>query len=767
MKKVLKRLSVVAVSALMVGSAAATLAACGETSDETITVFIFAGTDDQETNQSMVEAWAEEYSKKLVAEGIKEEGYQLKTKCNFQSVTADYFSALIKSINAGTAQDVFYVSPKYVKAWAKKGVVLDLSKYYSPADMGGDPTGIYSQALGLYSYDGTNIGDPVTYDSSTGKFINTRTTDETSIYAFPKDYSTFGLGYNAVFFTDALKTAYKTTKANAGDTVDGTKSIISVAATGEAANIINIGVPTTYYPYNFYNYKSYEEALANDDPVAQFSQLNGGYTVTIPGFPGETYERDGDDSAAWDDDIGYITYTYAEYSAVTWALTYYWNMIDTTKSEIVYGNDQYEGTLYLLPWLAGNNADYINGSTGTGSDGKSYEAYTSVQSGTYQSASGKTINYGIDNEEFIETYAAFAAYGSDWNGNYYYVGNGLNTSGGYAEFKAGNVLFYGVGTWDAAGFNGCSEDTLIYRLMPEPVSEDYALYSRVKDAKYESVVYTDGKMTSSKTDSGVRASYEESEIIKNQEERQDKWAGRVDSVGYGVNTQTLESGASWKAEACVDLVVNMTIIADSQKELTYSGSQLPNYSSMVVDYVGVGSSDKTPTGTFEGAITPDDPQWAEYYKAQNDLYTTNSRDVTVAEYMKENYPNLTYNPDYANKTLKQISSSIRAYLALNMLALDYNSRNICLRMVEGKNGVADSATYTYNDSWLTTFAAQKAVNLYAYKGQVTGKLSYVTTAGEVTETNVCTPYAYCMHYVSSVQTDLNASIQSEKEAIGS
>lgn len=767
MKKVLKRLSVVALSALMVGGAVASFSGCGET-DDTITVFIFAGTDDQETNTDMIEDWAKEYSQKLIDQGLKEDGYVIPTKCTYMTDTNDYFTALKQSVVSGSAQDVFYVSPKYVKAWAKKGTVLDLSKYFDAKEMGVDPSGIYSQALGLYSYDGTNLGDPVHYDSASGTFINESTEKETAIYAFPKDYSTFGLGYNAVYFSDEYKTAYTSTKALDADTYNG-KSIITVAATGDAANVINVGVPTTYYPYNFYEFDSYEQALAGGDPVAQLSKLNDGYTVTIPGFPGETYDRGSDDaSTSYDDSIGYITYTYAEYGAVTWALTYYWNMIQGRKAGTrVYGNDQYESTLYLLPWLAGNNADYINSAKGTStSDGSEHSAYTSVQSGTYTNSDKETISYGIDNEEFIETYAAFAAYGSDWNGNSYYCGDGKQVDG-YANFKAGNILFYGVGTWDAAGFNGCAEDVLVYRLMPEPVSEDYALYSRVKDAEYNSVVYTGKTKTDSKTDSGVKASYSAAEIQANQETRQEAWAGRVDSVGFGVNSQVLNSGESWKAEACVDLIVNMSITMTGQARLTYSGSQLPNYSSMVEDYVGIGSKDHTPTGTFEDAITPDDPQWDKYYEAQATLVSERSNTTTVEEFMADKYPTLAYNKAYKDYTMKKIKSNIRAYLVLNMLALDYNSRNLCLRMVDGVNGVTDSATYTYDDEWLDVFAAAKTTSLLAYTNQAKGTISYTNNPDSVNGTTICTPYAYCMHYVSAVQTQLNVAIKDETEAIGS
>jgi len=763
MKKVFKRLSVVALSALMVGTAAATLASCGKNSD-TITVYVFAGTDDQETNEDLVNAWATEYSKKLVANGTKPEGYEISTKCYFESTTSVYFDTLMKSIDAGTAYDVFYVSPKYVKAWAKKGRVLDLSQYIDTSS-GSDPSKVFGQALGLYSFDGTNIGDPVHYDATSGEFINDYTGKETGVYAFPKDYSTFGLGYNANFFDEDDQAAYESTPARSADTASDGKSIIRTAATGEASKgVINIGVPTTYFPYNFYKYTSYSEALENNDPVALFSKANGGYTVTIPGYPGDTYTNSNPDSSTtYDDSVSYITYTYAEYGAVTWALTYYWNVIKGVSNP-VYGNDQYEGTLYLLPWLAGNDADYINGKEGTSSDGTKVSAYQSVKSGTYEK-NGKTITYGVDSDEFIETYAAFCAYGSDWNGNSFYCGNELQ-AGGFDNFKAGNLIFYGVGTWDAATYNGCSRDTLTYKIMPEPVSEDHALYSRVRDSQYKSRVYTDGSSKESTSDSGAKTSYTEAEIQANQDDRQDAWAGRVDSVGYGVNAK-VTSANEWKAAACVDLAMNLTLNEDSQIQLTYSGSQLPNFEYMVEDYVGDAST-KQPTGTFAEAITPDNPEWDEYYELQQELVDYVDSKMTLKEYMAENHPDMKYNEKYGDYTMKKISTNIRAFLVLNMLSLDYNSRNLCLRMVEGTNGVTDSCTYTYLSTWIDTFSAKKTYNLVAWT-QKTSTADYsgiVNDPNEVTDSTLCTPYAYCKHYVDTVQTELDVSITNEKSALG-
>ncbi len=760
MKKAIKRISLVALSALMVGTATASFASCTKL-DEVIDVFIFAGDDDQETNQDMIDAWAESYAQQLIESGEKEEGFTIQTNATFQSDTDKYFSSLTSMISANSAPDIFYVSPKYVKAYSKQGYVLDMTDFIDTDKY--DINEMFSDAVGFYAYDGQTVGLSVTYDEAQGKFIN-ENGNVAGLYGVPKDYSSFGLGYNANFFTDALKTAYQNTAPVADDlkSVDG-GSIITNASTGAASKgIINIGEPTRYYPYNFYLYNSYSEAVSAGDPVALASKANGGYVVTLPGYPGETFEKTEEEGSIYDSSYGYITYTYAEYGAISWAVCYYYNKYLPDHAR-VYANDQYEGVLYLLPWLAGNDSDYINAQASTKADGTSVEAYSSVEAGSYVDSNGTTINYGIDNEEFIETYAAFASYGSDWNGNSYYAGDDL-LAGGYASFKEGNVVFYGVGTWDAAGFDDCSPDVLSYAVMPEPVSEDYAIYSVVRDAKYNPQQYTyKGTQDSDGKDASVtkptKASYTTAEIIENQLDRQDQWKARMDSVGYGVNGN-LEKADDWFVEACVDLVCTLTCDRDSQVELTLSGSQLPNYEDMCIDYLNC-------TGSFADMITPDvgADLYQTYFDVATKLSNNTDKNTTLAQFMQENYPTLKYNESEGNKTLKKISNYLKAYKALNMVTLDKVSRNLSLRMVSGVNSVKDSCMYTFDSAWIDVFSAHKAGCLIAYASKKTNTNPNISSTF-VNDSTLCTPYAYCTYYVKDTQTSLDQSLLNEKAILG-
>lgn len=126
-----------------------------------------------------------------------------------------------------------------------------------------------------------------------------------------------------------------------------------------------------------------------------------------------------------------------------------------TAVDFVYGNDQYEGPLYLTAWLLGNGVDIIS------------DDYRSV------TAPSKDADYGINSDKFKEAYAAFLAFGSDWNANSYYSGSGesVNTIGGWGTFNSGRCIFYGCGTWNMATFNSTVQSTLAVGIMPEPVSE--------------------------------------------------------------------------------------------------------------------------------------------------------------------------------------------------------------------------------------------------------------------------------------------------------
>lgn len=742
MKKFYKKAATIGLASVLGASALASLVGCGGDSEK-LSVYIFAGSDDITTNSELVYAWGKQYKAKMIKEGVwteetapaldSEAGYDL----SFDSDTTTYFATVKKKLVAGKAPDIFYVSPKYVKDYANKNYVLDLSKY---VDFSAYPIAdVWGSALGFYGYDAENkiIGEELTYDKASNSFKNEHG-GTAGVYGLPKDLSSFGLAYNANFFTDADKAAYQSTSAASF----GDAGVITTLDGKDAKGVVAINTPITYKPYNFYNYKSYAEALAAGDPVAAASNSIGGYTVTMPGFPGETFEikaADQEKNVAYDASIGYVTYTYAEYSAISWAICYYQYK---ANGKTVYANDQYEGTLYLLPWLYGNDADYIS---------KDYTKCTAVEY-TDEDGDGKKTQTGYDSDNFIEAYAAFLAYGSDWNGNSYYVGDG-NLLGGWDSFNAGKNLFYGCGTWDMPSLNSTEKSVLDYQTMPEPVSEDYALYSKIKNSKYEAQEYGTKK-----------ASYTADEAYKNQLARQDQWGARLDSVGYGANAKLAKLAGGkleWKAKAAADLVAFLTIDPATQVQLTYAGSQLPNYSTQCSDYLYYMTKEDS---VFKYMITPDNTAanpnvhnanmtWDKAYNELVPELRDCSEKTTVKDWFAANHPDYKYNEQYGSKKMSSIKTISQAMSVLNMISYNFQSRNIMLRQNSGVNGAKDSAMYTYDTKWMSQyFADQKETYLIAYSGQIVDGWKKVDK-GALDEGSgkYYTPYEYCKHFAPQCQ----------------
>ena len=808
-KKFIRNVSLVALSAVMLGGSAVAFAGCKGNSDYTLTASIFCDETDRKTNEEICNTWAASYTEKLRAEGVIDENTTIEVELTTESNTDTYFQLLRNDLAAGIAPDVFYVSPKYVKTWVKLGRILDLTEYLTESsDMLND---IWQDGLSFYAYSEDpeyTQGERIVYDATSSSFKTEAGGIGVGLYALPKDYSNFGLGVNNIYFSDALKEAYTTAKATDARNVKGAGGtaatcnyvgsdvgVVTYAVDGDGfsagddAPLINIGIPTTYKPYNFYAYSSYDEAFAAGDPMAKaVEQLTGGegYTVTIPGWPGEKFDMPADsyaESDQYDASRGYITYTYAEFGAITWAVTYYLNTFawdtrttsnNTTQGGMqnasgewknVYGNDQYEGVLYLLPWLAGNDADYIDSTSTIVDNETGTDTTTSMGLNIKGEYVEEEIQYGVNSENFIETFAAFLAYGSDWNGNSYYAGDGMSaTAGGWDGFCEGSVVFYGVGTWNGGSLNKTDRKFLEYKLIPEPVSEDFALYSKIKNADYELEEY-----------GGECKEYTESDIIDNQVKRQDQWGARMDSVGYGVNAEVESyagSAAEWKIEGAASLVQALTAQKEAQLTLTYSGAQLPNFVSQCIDYLYF-QDEAHQDGQFKNMITPEgnaagEDVWDEYYEIARDLVAhNNDTSTTLEKFMHDNYPNNVYDTTFADYTLNDIVDLAFAMKVLYMISYTYDDRNLSLRMQAGLNSVRDSAMYTYDDSWLDTFVASKNVYLLAYTGQVPISKDMdqviVYSAGSIQSGQYYTPRAWCMDRVKPVAEELAKVIQQEQD----
>ena len=670
-------------------------------------------------------------------------------------------------------------------------------------------------------------------------------------------------------------------------TEDGEAGVITYAAgpnAGQDANIINPGVPTTYKPYNFFRFNSFAEAVAGRDPVAVMSQEFGGYTVTIPGFPNEILKVDqaafdltyGPNGVTFDainvpynKNIGHITYTYAEYGALLWACTYYLNTFawdngqtnplrgtggvyipELNQYMTVYGGEQYEGVsgasvgsvLYLLPWLAANDADLINHlstlTKQTGTDANPIDKFTgadwyekagkatytttkrTLATGENDTPATKNIQFGHNSQRFIETYGAFLAIGSDWNGNPQGDTESKERSSGWVYFRAGRSLFYGAGSWDAATRNDAQREVLDFGQMPTPVAEKYALYSSIKDANYQRRTYSNdpafaapGSENEAKQRTNLDAGkkvYEKNEILANQIRRQDKWAARMDTVGYAVSAKVANypEEHAWKEEAAVSLVARLTINKGAQKTLLYGGAQLPNFVSQCKDFVNYKTATKSKDDMYGDMLTPDggfwdtaegkgEAVWNYYYKKALEMdaiargNNSAQKNQTIADYMKnlkhfdgdkQTEEQIRYNHAYDNYTFAQFtgadaSSESRLSYAMrvfNMVAYRAEDRDINIRMQYGLNAVRDSSMYTYDDAWLTAIDARDdTVHMLCYNRQIPltdaqaknfSKYVCSDATANAGTFPIWTPAIWCYQRTDRAQELLQQAIQDERNA---
>lgn len=823
MRKIFKKTSLVALSAVVACGTAVAFAGCTN-KDLELKVSIFCNEQDGILNERLCNEWAKSYTETLRADGTLSADEEIEVKFSYETNTDSYFQNLLREISTNTAPDVFYVSPKYVKAWQKLGRVLDLTEYL--ADDAQNIADVWDDSLGFYGYSneaGYTSGSRLTWDDSS-KTFKTAGGLTAGIYGLPKDYSNFGLGFNGNFFTKAIREDITSKTATTSRAVTGAEyagaslrytgagdeGVITYAAgehKGEDAPIIVIGEPVKIKPYNFYRYASYEQASQNGDPMAlsveEFTDGEG-YTVTIPGFPGDTFadtytadeyktmptdKRNAD--AVYDSSQGYITYTYAEYGALTWLLTYYFNTfswdarntsnragnttsgvggmvnaIGTQKN--VYGNDQYDGVLYLLPWLAGNDANYLNTASTTVKNptGTTTENVSKID--ITGAAVDVAVQYGVNSEKYLDALAAFWAYGSDWNGNSNNAGDTTAAKdSGWDLFCGGSVIFYGAGTWDAATRNRADINFLQFRSMPEPVSEDFALYSSVKNMDYELEEFGT---------EDAPAVWREKQLYDSQVARQDQWGARMDSVGYGVNAslKELTGKSSWKAKGAAELIKLMTIDKNTQVTLTYAGSQLPNFKSQCEEFLLYQHEDYKETGSFKNMITPDgnaagEDVWASTYEKARQLVA--AKDGTLAEWCTAN--NVAFDPNYGSDKVSDIGDLAYAMKVLYLVTYNKSDRDLALRMQTGMNAVRDTTMYTYETGWINVFEPRGKAYVMPYVMQAAIKdsqLRNLATDATATPTPAAgqfvTPRWFVNRFIDESQRLLDQAITNEKAAMG-
>ncbi len=205
-------------------------------------------------------------------------------------------------------------------------------------------------------------------------------------------------------------------------------------------------------------------------------------------------------------------YTFTEFATLCKTLTFEDPTLpETAGSTQVYGTHLWED-FTLQPFIWGAGGDYLN------------EDHTKVL---------------FDSPEFIEGYEGFMKIVE-------MGGSGLSTdeTTGYLKFLAGRTAYFPCGTWDVGAFQAIETDEAVnpgkewfdFDLAPWPISDKYADLSI--------------------------------------EERQDKWFGRIDSVGFAISTQCKEK------ELAAKLVAMFSADEEVQRFLSEKGSQLPNLMSI-------------------------------------------------------------------------------------------------------------------------------------------------------------------------------------------
>ena len=731
-RKLLRNVSLVALSALMVGGTAMAFTGCNKKDPNVLDVFIFCSDADKATNQQIVDAAMEAFNKEYADLLKNKDGTQRTVRAEINNIadTAEYFKQLQQRLQNNEASDVVYISPKYATTYAQQGYVLDLTEYLTGKTDGmsagatANANEIWGDALALYATYPETANGRTTYKNASEAVWNEtdkvwKDGDTTvGIYGLPKDYSSFSMGYNRNFFKPEMKHAYTTAKASdsrnvtsweykankavakdakhtGGDTLKGKNQVATFAANGTyyvydengnrqpasipavagmEAPLIAIGIPVRYKPFNFYKYTNFESAYNAGDPVAlgvaayspdvDGDKIGDGYTVTIPGFPGETFAVDKKyqvEDAPYATDLGHTVLTYAEYGAMSWALSYYlttfaWDngqtltsgnggkyivvykedgSVDTAKSyyQNVYGGEQYENSDfgingYLLPWLVSNNATVVSSDytrvwnttneptsfTGTnknvtdyiGTDSETIEKLN--LDGSYRKAE---VQYGFDSENFIETYGAFQEIASTWNANSGTAGDAASAqdrgnASGWTYFTQGATLFYGAGTWDASTRNESDTEDFWFGQMPVPVSEKFALYSQVRDGLYNIVEYSNANNEKG-TGDGANKDYAQ---------RTDVSTGKTVYTEAEIEANQLLRQDKWGARMdSVGYGVNSKV-----REYEGDSAWKEQAAVYVVEYLTI-NRDSQVTLTYAGAQLPNFvDQCEDFLKYNNDAY---------------------------------------------------------------------------------------------------------------------------------------------------
>jgi multiple sugar transport system substrate-binding protein len=336
MRKI-KKAALILLSFCMLFMCMGGFAGCGKKKD--LKVFIFAQSHEVETYKEITARFEQEQGI-TVELSIQEDGY---------------FDLLNTDLINGTAADVFYVRPGDVRAHAKEGTVINLSAAGHITEAEAAP--VWKKAIDFYRFDGTNnnAGD---------------------IWALPKDYSQYVLGFNKKKIQDNAGVMerlepylYDPAKHGAWETWQGAELYVKL-----------------------------KESDANDPDKR--------HMVKLPGLPGEK-DADGND----------IVYTYDEFGALSYLCANTGQHSDVVK--VTYGTAFWE-SMCLMAYVWGSGGEFLkdNYTKVNFQDPKFVEGYEGFLSLIRKWNAGSTASSKTGYEMFTEGSLVFYPVGT-WDIGYF------------------------------------------------------------------------------------------------------------------------------------------------------------------------------------------------------------------------------------------------------------------------------------------------------------------------------------------------------------
>jgi multiple sugar transport system substrate-binding protein len=336
-----------------------------------LTVFIFAQPSETEIYQQLVDEFQE-------AEGVT---------VNYSTGGDEYFVSLDSKLTANIPPDVYYVRPGDVRMRVNLKQVQPLDSIVSQEEL----DAMWPQAVDAFRYDGASNG--------TG-----------ALYALPKDYSQYALGFNQVLI-DRFRAKIEPFVFSPAK--EGHSSFGKTFAQWEGGPALEI------------------KAIVDGERADTAWTLAAGFK--LPGWPGDVI------------DGNQVVYTFDEFGLLSYLCT---SPNPNSTASNFYGTQFWE-SMCLDSYIWGGGGEWFAQKADGALD------YTKL---------------ATDSAAFVAAQESYMELAYKW----WSVQLGQVSGSGYENFQQGTLAFLPVGTWDVAQFGTLSKSLVQYHLMPWPVSNAYA-----------------------------------------------------------------------------------------------------------------------------------------------------------------------------------------------------------------------------------------------------------------------------------------------------